>query len=202
MQAIEYEKINSIKTLAYLNKHNLKTFEDLSKIVPLCYSEPESKDFNFHVKDYYFSENIEKVWQTYLNIHPNKSWMGRRIAFSFLYDNNQKILNYGSEKYYGLAVNQLIFIEIRIFFGIIKLAVTHHVSKICNETKTIKICYVKGGKSAGSQILKFIESETGTIVSHQTFYKSDSNFRDKKIYPFLHERIINHFHENVRKWIK
>ena len=40
-----------------------------------------------------------------------------------------------------------------------------------------------------------------TEVSHHTFYRSGSWFRDKFIYPYFHTKAINEFHGNVRRAI-
>jgi hypothetical protein len=59
---------------------------------------------------------------------------------------------------------------------------------------------MRGGASAGSQIIALRETSDGfTEVSHKTFYKSNSNFRDTRIYPGLHTRAISEFHLNVKK---
>ncbi len=198
---INLRRIKSDKTKDYLLKHKLSNLEDLGKILPVCYLEGITQDFNLHSKSYEFGQDLETVWNGYLNIPPAMSWCGRRISFSFSYDTNLKDIRYIDDEYKGLKENQLIFIEIKILFGLIKLAVTHQVNTISKDKHTIKLCYVEGGKSSGSQIISFEKAGTGTKVTHNTWYKSDSKFRDKFLYPIIHERIINHFHKNVRKYL-
>jgi hypothetical protein len=36
-------------------------------------------------------------------------------------------------------------------------------------------------------------------IIHVSYYKSDSHFRDKWIYPFFHRIIIKDFHRNMRR---
>ncbi|KPM48024.1 hypothetical protein [Jiulongibacter sediminis] len=199
---INLKRIKSARTLEYLKKNALADISDLDKIVPLCYLEGIENDFLKHSKSYKLPYSVDDVWDAYINIPPAESWAGNRIGFSFSYNTDSKDFHYLHDQYHGLEVNQLIFIEIKLLFGLFKLAVTHHVNQISPEEKKIKLCYVEGGKSSGSQIITFKKiSESESIVVHDTFYKSDSKFRDEKLYPFLHELIINQFHKNVRKYM-
>ena len=67
----------------------------------------------------------------------------------------------------------------------------------------MKFCYVEGGKAAGSQMIKLVSKGPNTTeVIHDTYYKSGSKFRDEKLYPIVHERIINEFHRNVKNFLE
>lgn len=195
---INLKKISSLKTQQYLHDHSLKTVKDLNNILPICYTEDQPEGFHKHSKSYDLDYPVNKVWDTYLTIPPAESWKGNQIKFSFSFDKETENIGYLEDKYEGLKSNQLIFIEIKLLWGLIKLAVTHFVKKVDTAKKTIKLCYVEGGKSAGSQIIEFIElAHNKTRVIHNTHYKSDSEFRDKRLYPILHEQIIDQFHKNV-----
>jgi hypothetical protein len=62
------------------------------------------------------------------------------------------------------------------------------------------MCYLEGGASKGFQFIRLKEKEDGsTEVAHETFYKSQSDFRDKRLYPYLHGQVISEFHRNVQK---
>jgi hypothetical protein len=201
---INFNRIRSEKTIQYLEKNQLKDEWDLSKILPVCYLEGVTRNFHHHFKTYDLPHAVDKVWDAYVNVPPSIAWGGRRIGFSFSYNPASRLFFYENDApYKGLKEDQLIFIVIRIFFGLIKIAVTHQVNIIDSDKKLIKLCYVEGGKSAGSQILRFEKTgENSTRVIHETFYKSESDFRDRKIYPFLHERIINQLHRNIKKHLK
>jgi hypothetical protein len=198
---INHKRISSEKTIDYLIKNKLNNIADLEEILPVCYLESINQDFYLHTKTYFFDQNIEKVWNAYLNIPPKICWSGPHLNFSFSYDVEKQKISYQDDDYEGLKTNQLIFIEIRFLFGLIKLAVTHQVNKVSKEEYLIKLCYVKGGKSSGSQMIRFEQSGSGTLVKHETYYKSDSKFRDEKLYPFIHEQIINLFHKNVKDFL-
>jgi hypothetical protein len=200
---INLQRIKSEHTLEYLHKNRLKNSDDLSKIVPVCYLEGVTKDFHSIIKTYDFQNPVDQVWDAYVNVPPSVAWSGRRIGFSFAYNPAGEEFHYEDDVYRGLSDNQLIFIVIKICFGLIKIAVTHHVNRVDHQSKIIKLCYVEGGKSAGSQILRF--EPTGpdsSKVIHETYYKSESDFRDKNLYPMLHMRIINQLHKNMKKYLR
>ena len=200
---INLDKIKSLKTKNFLKKFCILDEKDLVRMMPVCYLEGVSEDFNQHVKSYELNATVEKLWKAYTQIPPRVSWCGRKLCFSFSYNQSTKKFHYPNDHYDGLKESQLIFIEVRFLFGLIKLAVTHQVNKISEKAKTIKLCYMEGGASSGSQILSFERiSDDKTRVTHRTYYKSNSNFRDKYLYPFLHERIINQFHQNVFRYME
>jgi hypothetical protein len=200
---IDHKLIKSLKTKSYLRLNNLKNTSDLQLIIPLCYSKDRENEFYLHQKTYQVNFPLEKVWQAYKSIPPSKAWSGRKIQFSFSFDYEKNQLSYTQDVYDGLRVGQLIFLEIKLAFGLVKLAVTHQVNEISEENRSMKFCYVEGGKASGSQMLSLkSKGENKTEVIHNTYYKSDSEFRDKRLYPIIHESIINEFHNNVLKFLK
>jgi hypothetical protein len=199
---IDRSKILSSHSLEYLNKHKLRNSLDLDCLSPKCYNETDNGHFYTHSKTYLINYNIEKVWGAYLNIPPKLAWSGSKLAFSFTYDPPKRNFTYADDKYTGMKDNQLVFIVIKLLFGVFKLAVTHFVSKVSEKDKKVKLCYVEGGKASGSQMINFESvSENETRIIHVTKYKSDSKFRDEKLYPIIHEMIINAFHKNVKKYM-
>jgi hypothetical protein len=200
---IDRSKVYSTHTLEYLNKNELYNSSDLDKMSPKCYIEADDESFYRHSKTYHLNHNIDKIWDAYVNIPPKIAWSGSKLSFSFAYDTPIRNFTYTNDTYHGMKENQLVFIVIKLLFGLFKLAVTHFVSEISSEDKKVKLCYVEGGKSWGSQMINFERvSENETRIIHTTRYKSDSKFRDEKIYPFIHELIINQFHKNVKKYLE
>lgn len=200
---INQSLINSLKTRAYLDLNALKNTSDLQLITPHCYLEETSKDFLLHEAKYNLDHNLEDVWNAYIDIPPAEAWTGKRIAFSFCFDRNEESLTYLNDDYDGLKENQLIFIEIKVAFGLVKIAVTHEVNQVDPVEKKCKFCYVEGGKAKGSQMIKFVATgPNSTMVVHDTYYKSESKFRDIVLYPFVHGRIIDEFHANVKRYLE
>jgi hypothetical protein len=102
----------------------------------------------------------------------------------------------------GMGVGQVIILNLHVFSGAIKLVVGHEVMEVDKSKKLIRICYLENSKSEGSQFIRFKSLSNGkTEVSHKTFYRSGSWFRDKLIYPYFHTKAINEFHGNIRNAI-
>jgi hypothetical protein len=197
---INTERIKATQTIDYLRIHSLNTAKDLDSVLPLCHS--EGGDFHLHRKAYESNHSFKDTWEAYNNIPPEKAWSGNNLMFSFAYDTIPGKISYSKDIYEGMKENQLIFIVIKLVFGIFRLAVTHFVHTISEDEKKVKLCYVKGGKSSGSQYIYFEElSANKTKIIHHTYYKSESNFRDKWLYPPIHEMIINQFHTNVKNYL-
>lgn len=200
---INHELIASLKTKAYLKQNKLLKASDLKLIIPTCYTEENAENFHLHQKKYIVNHAIDKVWKAYNEIPPALAWSGRRIKFSFCFNSINEEISYLNDEYTGLEEGQLIFLEIKVGLGLVKLAVTHQVNNINHAAYSMKFCYVQGGKAAGSQLLQLVKlGDNQTEVVHNTYYKSDSDFRDKKLYPIVHERIINEFHKNVFKYLE
>ena len=67
------------------------------------------------------------------------------------------------------------------------------------QERFIHLSYIDGGKSTGDQIIQIEETPEGyTKVIHTSAFKSDSNFRDKYLYPHFHTKILNEYHRNMR----
>ena len=66
--------------------------------------------------------------------------------------------------------------------------------------RIIKTNYLENSKSTGSQYIRFeAVSANRTRIVHDTYYKSNSTFRDAILYPFLHGLTIGAFHGNMKK---
>jgi hypothetical protein len=198
---IDFNKIESSCVKSYLHKNHLNTSKDLNDIQPSCYS--QNKDFSKHQKSYIFDFSLQNVWDAYLNVSATDAWKNKRSKIELLFNKNDQKCCYKQEKMEGLKVGQMMFIKLKIFAGLVKLPVAHQVLELNKEELYMKFCYVEFGKSKGTQLLKFSSLPNGhTQVEHITYYKSDSKFRDKKLYPHIHQKIISEYHKNMKKQIR
>lgn len=171
-----------------------------SKLKSICYLESDP-DYHQHLEKYVYDQPVDVVWDTYVTIDPGKAWAGKMIHFNQLYsrETGEEVFP-GQEYLGGMGVGQVIILNLHVFGGAIKLTVGHEVMEIDRSKGLIRICYLENSKSQGSQFIRFKSLKNGTTeVSHQTFYRSGSWFRDKIIYPYFHTKAINEFHGNVRR---
>ncbi len=173
-----------------------------SKLNSLCYSESDP-NYHEHFEKYLYDQPFARVWDAYVNIDPEKAWAGKMIRFNQLYSRETGEEVFPGQKFLGgMGVGQVIILNLHVFNGVVKLTMGHEVMEVDKTKKLIRICYLENSKSQGSQFIQFKSLPNGkTEVSHKTFYRSGSWFRDKLIYPYFHTKAINEFHGNVKNVI-
>lgn len=181
---------------------NVQSEFDFAKLRSICYQETDP-NYHEHLETYEYDQDFDTVWDCYVNISPEKAWNGRMIHFHKLYSRQTGEEVFPGQVYTGgMGEGQLLILNLHVFNGAIKLQVGHEVMEVDKMKKLIRICYLENSKSEGSQFIRFKSLPNGkTEVSHKTFYRSGSLFRDKIIYPYFHTKAINEFHGNVRNWI-
>ena len=175
---------------------------DFAKLNSICYQDTDP-NYHEHLETYIYEQDFDTVWDSYVNISPEKAWSGRMIHFHQLYSRQTGEEVFPGQVYTGgMGEGQVLILNLHVFNGAIKLQVGHEVMEIDKTKKLIRICYLENSKSEGSQFIRFTSLPNGkTEVSHKTFYRSGSWFRDKIIYPYFHTKAINEFHSNVRNWV-
>jgi len=197
---VDFDKIKQEKVKKFLIRFGLKDSSGFKHFKPMCYRHQEAATYLKHLQTFQIKQGIERVWMIYKTIHPKEAWNGEMASFGLQYSESRNIINYIDDNYSGLEEGQIIILNLRIFLGLIHIAVAHKVSEVNDQERTIKLCYMAGGASEGSQWIKLSETADGfTEVSHLTFYKSNSRFRDTKLYPGLHSKAISEFHNNIRQ---
>lgn len=201
-QQINLERITQPKVEKFLNKCKLSCADDLNGIQPLCSIKSDSS-FKFVTKSFIVDAPLELVWQGYQKINPEKAWSGNKASFGFLYNKNKKEISYHRDEFRGMELGQMIFINLHLLGGWFNIAVGHEVTEINNENQYIRLCYLENGASQGSQFIYFKDAGNGqTEIIHDTYYKSKSEFRDRRLYPVLHDMYIKEYHDNMAELIK
>ena len=181
-----------------LKKDGLMMSSDIERLEPTCAKEADLSEFRAHTKSYYIDAPLQQVWQVYKTISPEQAWQGDIGSFAFMYSRYTGELKYASDDYPGIAEGQVIFLNLRFLRGLFNLAVGQEVTEVNDAEHFIRFCYLENGRSAGSQSVKLESTaEGGTRITHQTSYKSDSEFRDKRLYPLLHSLIIKEYHQSI-----
>ena len=92
--------------------------------------------------------------------------------------------------------------NLKLLNGLYNLPVAFEITKIDEGNKMIEFSYLKGGKARGAQVIQLMSTDRGyTKVVHKSYVQSHSKFRDKYLYPYFHNKIINEFHGNMRRLI-
>ncbi len=197
---VDFEKVRQKKVKEFMLKHNLNHITGFTRLQAICYDPAVGASYQKHLQTFIIKSDVDSVWNTYKTIHPKDAWSGEMISFGVQYSRTNNTFNYLDDPYSGMEKGQIIIINLKMFWGLLHLAVAHEVAEVNEQNRMIKLCYTIGGASEGSQWITFKETPEGfTEVSHMTLYKSKSKFRDTKLYPRFHSKAITEFHNNVKK---
>ncbi|MFY0600447.1 MAG: hypothetical protein JXR03_12315 [Cyclobacteriaceae bacterium] len=175
---------------------------NMESLVSQCYIKSK-EPYLRHFKEYVINAGIDETWDTYVHLHPSKLWQSNMISFGMMYSRKDDSILYRDSEYQKLEEGQIYFINLKIIGSILQIPVMHEMNVVDHSEKIIQSCYLKGGKSEGSQWIRLTPiGENKTLASHETLYKGDSKIRDKYLYPYFHTRAINQFHSNIMNAVR
>jgi len=198
---IDFSRIPQKKIKDFINnqiRNHILKFTDLK---PSCCDVLQLSVYNTLVKTYLVKDKIENVWSLYKFLSPDEIWQGKMASFGMLYSKRENFIIYKNDNNYkGIETGQILYVNLKFLRGIYNLALAFEIVEVDNTEKVIEFSYVDYGKAKGKQRIQLIDLKDGTTkIIHSTFFKSNSNFRDKVLYPFFHKKAINEFHYNVKK---
>lgn len=195
---IHFEKITLKKVRSLLKKAQLNNTGDIENMQTACFRKESGEGYSRHVFRSELPENTGTVWGAYRSLNPKELGQQQIITFGLCYSRQQGKLIYPDDRCGRIETGQIIFSGLRYLGGLVKLAVAQEITEINEAEKSMTFCYMENGKTLGSQEIRFTETETGgTLITHETFYRSKSRFRDKKLYPGLHEKTIVEMHDKA-----
>lgn len=197
---VDFGRIRHKKVKRFIQQFGLNSLIDFTRMLPICYDPASKASYHTHRKSFLIKKDIESVWKVYTTIHPREAWNGEMVGFGLQYSKQSNTVNYLNDEYAGMEKGQIIILNLRLFWGALNIAVAHEIAEVNVEERRIKLCYMEGGASEGSQWITLRATREGfTRVSHHTYYKSKSNFRDTQLYPKFHTKAISEFHGNVKR---
>jgi len=203
LKDIDFEKIQQkeVKKLIETQiKDGVSTFDGLHETY---YSGEDISKHRIHEKIFLLEVPLEVAWKQYMITDPSKAWNGNMITFALMVSGKSNEIFYPGEKYNTVEVGQIFYLSMNIFARIIKVAVSHKIIGIDHTNKIMTLSYVAGGETIGKQDIKLTQTTDGnTKITHTTFYRGKSEFREKYLYPFFHTRAVKEFHSNIRNSFK
>ncbi len=198
IEKLDLKKVPQKTIRQFLVKQRLHGIDDFFDMHTTCYRPADSLQYFVHQAEYHVSLGVDKLWDLYTLLSPKQVYVGRRIEFGFLYAKDSNQLIYPGDQYTGLAEGQIQFFSLRLLWGLIKLGLAQEITGINPDQHTLQYCYLKHGKSEGSQDIEFIEiAKNKTLIRHTTHYRSESAFRDRYLYGFFHALSIRELHRNI-----
>jgi len=198
--AIDLGKIRQKKVRKFMGNNGLHSTSGFKRMQSAGYCENDGVTYHKHHKTFLIQQRPDLVWDAYMKIHPRDAWTGDMVSFGVQYCTRYNRVQYVHDECSGIEEGQIIILNLRLLWGALNIAVAHQIVEVNREEMMFKLCYMVGGASAGSQWISLKPTSDGnTEVHHDTLYKSNSNFRDKNLYPGLHTKAITEFHESVKR---
>lgn len=200
MDDIDLERIHHRKIRKYIAGQIEEGRHQFVEIQPSWNSLQDFSSFRKNEMAFYLLGNLNDIWEGYLSANPSLSWKGRNISFGLLLQKFPGTIFYDHDQINGVATGQVYYLNLNLLLGVFNVPVAFEMITVNTREKIIEFSYIEGNKSIGVQQVKFIDfGDDRTEIIHTSYYKSDSGFRDKWIYPFFHKKIVNDFHRNMRR---
>ncbi len=199
IDSVDFNRIphKKVRQLIIRQKHfGVKTFDDMQSV---CYNLPDSNNYKIFKESQLIKQDINVVWNNLVHQAPSDEFDGRIVTFGFLYSKKDKNILYRNENYNGIEEGQILFFNLRMLGGIKNIAVAMEVTRMDSEGKEIEYCYVDHGSTKGTQKFSLQATPEGfTEITQLTRYKCKSRLRDRRLYSFFHEKIVNEFFSHIK----
>lgn len=197
---IKLEQIHQGKIRKYIQCQIDENKHQFCEIHPSWIRGKDLSSYSKNEMTFFLYGNFQDIWQGYVSANPSKSWNGRKVSFGLLLQKFPGNIFYDQDPIMGIDTGQVCFLNLKLLLGICNIPVAFEIITVDTAEKIIEFSYIDGNKSSGVQQVEFLDiGDERTKIMHTSYYKSDSHFRDKWIYPFFHKKIVRDFHRNMRK---
>lgn len=203
LSKLDLNRVSQPAVKKLINRHISEGMDQFNDIISTYKKGDDLSNYSIHNASYNYSINRDKVWQHYIEGNPSEAWNGKLLSFGVLVSKSSESVLYPGGKYEGAKAGQVLYLNLNLILGQFQLAVAHEIIGVNHEEKYMDLSYVVGADSIGMQHIEFIDKGDGTtFIKHTTYYRSDSKFRDKVIYPYFHTKVVNDYHNNMRLTFK
>jgi len=200
LEDINLDQIHQKKIRKYVECQKKEGKCQICDIHPSWNSGMDLSSFRKNEMNFILNGSIQEIWKGYLSSNLPKSWNKGKISLGLLLRKFPGNIFYHQDQAMGVDTGQVYFLNLRIMLGILNIPVAFEIISLDPESKTIEFSYIEGNKSLGVQQVKFIDAGgERTEIEHTSYFKSDSRFRDKWLYPFFHRILVNDFHRNMKR---
>lgn len=200
---VNLERVHQKKVRELVEQQNQSGIMYFSDLKPSCYIEQDSLKYSFQRSSNVIREVIQKVWNKLKALKPRDEYSGRMVSFGFLYSKRLNQLFYPDDDFKEIEEGEIYFLNLKLLGGIKNIGVALEVTKVDEVNKTIQFCYLNDGMTEGTQEVKLVGTSDGnTMITQETRYRNKSKFREKKLYPFFHQKAVSELHGNIRRLIE
>lgn len=195
---INFDRVPFKKVRHYIQTqilHNVKSTDDL---VPSFSKEVIPDSCSEQVCMYELPVPMKEAWEAYSGLQPDMAWNGKKAKLAILINKIKKTFMYPGDTYEKIDTGQVVYLNLRVLRGVTNVGVAFEIINIDEQNHVLEFSYLEGNKSVGKQQLYFTDNDNATTsLKHVSYFKSNSKFRDKFLYPFFHKRFTNEFHRNM-----
>jgi len=199
---------------------SLKSFFKKNDYTPLASYESSHfvccKGWRKHTYHTIYDGTVEEVFMAITQTDARLAWNGNNSSFQFLFRTQEKQL-LAADKLYNSGANKidapiypragdLVFLELMFVGKLTKIPVAFKIETMelasAKNSARLSFSYVKQNLTQGVQNIYLYERLNNerkrvTGVIHETYFKSDSDFRDKVLYRHFHKIAIKNYHEKM-----
>lgn len=199
-QTINLAEVPQRKVRKYIEARNINHMQDFGLIHASWKKGLDESNFLFDEKTFFLKEKLSHVWDCYRKADPTKSWNGPFVRFGLLISKKSNSAIYSSNSSFPeIDTGQVYFLDLRIMRGLFNLPMAFEIINIDPLNRIIEFSYIDGNKAKGKQRIEFTNDPDGLIrITHKSFFRSDSQFRDNMLYPYFHRKFIRQFHRNMK----
>jgi hypothetical protein len=201
---INVDEIPQRKIRNYIVSRSIDKMAEYSSIHASWKKDIDESGFNMIEKTFYLNYNLADSWEFYRHANALKMWNGNSVRFGLLISKcTNSAINIINSSFHEIDTGDIYFLNLKLFKGLFNVEVAFEITVIDPEQRIMEFSYIDNNKSLGKQSIQFFENGSGkTKIVHRSYFKSDSNIRDKLFYPYFHKKFINEFHRNMCKLIK
>ncbi|RPH33377.1 MAG: hypothetical protein EHM93_05355 [Bacteroidales bacterium] len=203
LTSVDFDRVPQKKVQGLLKQQFEGGVNYFIELKPSCYNVQDSSRYSHQNSSHIIKETILKVWVKLKSIRPKDEYRGRMVSFGFLYSKNKDKIFYDNDDIKGIEEGEVLYLNLKLLGGIKNIAVALEVTKVDEENKIIRFCYLNNGMTEGTQQVRLIEDKDGnTVISQESKYRNKSKFREKRLYPIFHRQAVNELHANIQKFIE
>jgi hypothetical protein len=201
---INVEDIPQKKIRNYIVSNSIDKMDDFSSIHPSWKKNIHESDFNIIEKTFFLNYSLSDSWEFYRHANTLKMWNGKTVRFGLLLSKcTNSAINIINTSFHEIDTGDVYFLNLKLFKGLFNVEVAFEITRIDSKQRIMEFSYIDNNKSLGKQTIQFFENGSGkTKIVHRSYFKSDSNIRDKLFYPYFHKKFLSEFHRNMCKLIK
>jgi len=201
---INIEEIPQRKIRNYIVSRSIDKMDDYSLIHASWKKGIDESNFNIIEKTFFLNYDLSDSWEFYRHANALKMWNGKSVRFGLLLSKcKNTVINIINSSFHEIDTGDVYFLNLKLIKGLFNVEVAFVITEIDPVQQVMEFSYIDDNKSLGKQSIQFFDNGSGkTRIVHRSYFKSNSNIRDKLFYPYFHRKFIKEFHRNMGILIK